>query len=183
MFPCLSKIRSCRGFTLHEAIVTIAIMTTGTLSAVGVVGLVVSEHLTSQANELLVDVQLTRSEAIQRNARAMLCKSRDSENCTTDSAWHEGWIVFVDANANQRRDVGEVLLRVHGPLPDGYYIKLGVFGASQLGVTYLPTGLANYNNGTFTFCHQERGRAVILNSIGRPRVARVQASGAPLVCP
>lgn len=183
MFCCRQALGKSLGFTLHELIVTIAMTVAGSIAAVGIFNLIVSERLVAQTNELLADLYVTRSAAIQRNSRAMLCKSSDGETCTTDSLWHEGWIVFVDDNANERREEDELLVRVHDAMPDGYYVKLAVFGGSRQGVTYLASGLANYNNGTFTFCHQEDGRAVILNNAGRPRVSRTQSSGAPLVCP
>ena len=90
-----------RGFTLVELMVTIGV-------AAILVGLAVpsfqnltrDSSMTATANDLLVSMQLARSEAIKRHLAVTVCHSPDPNAeppaCGVDG-WQDGWLVFVDA--------------------------------------------------------------------------------------
>jgi prepilin-type N-terminal cleavage/methylation domain-containing protein len=90
------------GFTLIELLVVIAIG--AVLLAVGVPSftyMIDRNRVSGEVNELLADLALTRSEALSRRARVVMCRSNNpmSATATCDGAstdWNTGWIVFVD---------------------------------------------------------------------------------------
>ncbi len=172
------------GFTLVEAMVTLAL--TGASLAAGLPalnGAVASMRLTAATNGYFSNLMLTRSEAINRNSRAVLCKSSDGSSCTSSGGWEQGWLVFHDANNNARRDAGEALLQSQSALPGNIRLKGNQPVASY--VSYTPDGTTSYTSGafqagTFTLCHPSAGktdaRQIVIASSGRPRVQKVTVS-------
>ena len=143
--------------------------------------LVGSARLVTASNELLADLFLTRSEAIKRKLRVVMCKSSDGLACAAAGGWHQGWIVFVDADGDAKRDVGEAVLRVQ-PAVNG---DLRVTGTSPVAkyVSYAPTGNTKlvgggFQAGTLTVCSESleasAGRQIVVSSSGRPRTQKVQ---------
>lgn len=129
-------------------------------------------YMAGKVNELVTDINLTRSEAVKRATTVVIC-SRDSDSsCRASADWLNGWIVFVDANTNGSIDNGEEILRVHEPLTG--LTKLNFRTAP---ITYAGTGFlggAIIANGTFTFCDSRGVKKVkgrILNNTGRLREA------------
>ena len=172
------------GFTLLEIMFTLA---TGVIMlGIGVPimgGLIDSNRVTGQINALRGALALTRSEAIKRNQHVVLCKSSDSQHCTTQGAWDQGWIVFVDANEDKKRDSTESLLLVQGKLPNRHSLEYRGFGSHNY-VIYHPTGFTQMN-GTFILCapnSPERSKALILIKTGRVCLSTTRADGSPLDC-
>jgi prepilin-type N-terminal cleavage/methylation domain-containing protein len=113
------------GFTLIELLVVIAIG--AVLLAVGVPSftfMVDRNRVSGEVNEMLADLNLTRSEAIARRGRVIMCRSTNPTAATAvcDAAstdWNSGWIVFVDnpagATAFQRdpADPTEAVIRAY----------------------------------------------------------------------
>jgi type IV fimbrial biogenesis protein FimT len=171
-----------RGFTLPEVLFVLAIV-------VGLLGWAVPSFRdlqrnaarTREVNQFIQAVYLARSEAIKRNGVVSLCPSLDGSGCgPAGTAWHRGWIVFVnlDRDSPALRDAGEPLLHVYAPWENGQVnanrATLSFRSFGQMGVT-----------ATFTFC-DERGsraaRAVIISQTGRPRVSDRSAAGKALAC-
>ena len=172
------------GFTLVEAMVTLAL--SGISVAAGLPALnsaAASMRLSATTNGYFSNLMLTRSEAILRNSRAVLCKSADGKTCTTSGGWEQGWLVFHDANNNAKVDAGEALLQSQSALPNGIRLTGNQPLASY--VSYTSDGSTNYTSGafqagTFTLCHPSAGktdaRQIVIASSGRPRVQRVTVS-------
>ena len=105
-----------RGFTLIELMASVAIAAV-LVSA----GLPSYRHwlgqyrLNNQAEFLAGAANEARSEAVRRNLRVTLCKTRDASSCDEDAGWEQGWIMFVDQNQNGDLDGGEPILRIEGP--------------------------------------------------------------------
>jgi type IV fimbrial biogenesis protein FimT len=166
------------GFTLTELMVTLTV--SGILLSVAVPALsnvTVSSKLTSLANSFLANMYHARSEAIKRNGRAVLCKSASGAGCASSGGWHQGWIMFHDANDNAQQDDGEAVLLVQSSLPSGFYLT-GNDPVSDY-VSYAPTGAAKkaggaFQAGTLTLCEQSslQGRKIILSITGRGRIEK-----------
>ena len=64
------------GFTLVELMVTLGVLAIlVTLATPSFTSVINSNRLSSQANELVADIQLARSEALRRNRTVRLCRS------------------------------------------------------------------------------------------------------------
>jgi type IV fimbrial biogenesis protein FimT len=173
---------SLRGFTLVELLTVLAVMAvlvSVSLPSLGAVG--DSVKLRSASNAFFSALHLARSEAINRHDRVVLCKSPDGLSCAQDGGWHQGWLMFHDANNNAALDSGETViqraealdarLRLTGNLNVANYISFASSGAAKL------VG-GSFQAGTLTLCRQSdsagEGRQIILNAVGRPRVQKAE---------
>ena len=98
-----------RGLTLVELLVTLAIM--AILLPIGFSGLsaaATSMRLTSASNLLLSRRHYARSEAIKRNSRVVLCKSRDGvavpRNAAVGSKAGSSFTTPITTDAGRGRD-------------------------------------------------------------------------------
>lgn len=173
-----------RGFTLVELLVAVSLLTFAHAWVVpSLAEMVESARVSSGAQAMSETLMRARSEAAKRNSRVVVCKSAAGSACEAASSWEQGWIVFHDVNNNVVRDPDEPLLhrepalassvRLRGNAPVRNYVSYTPFGRTKL------TSGA-FQAGTFTVCSQ-RGkgsiaRQVIINSGGRPRVAKATVS-------
>lgn len=168
------------GFSLVETLTGLTIA--GVLSSLSIgIGSMVSSHaVTAEVNGLMADMAYARSAAITRRQTITICASNDNINCDRASAWEQGWIIFTDEDRDRRRDSGDQLLRVQGPLSKGSQMHQG--SGYYYYMIYRPTGSV-FPNATFTFCHgPDYRRAIIVFRSGRSRVSSVSSSGDSLEC-
>jgi len=166
-----------RGFTLVELLITLSIAAIlATIAAPSFTAIIQNNRMSTQYNELLASLTLTRSEAIKRAQRVTMCQSSTGNSCGgSASNWHTGWVVFVDTNEDNTIDVGEEILRINSTLSGGNTLA---FSTTRTRVAYASDGLAvGGSNGTFTLC-DDRGdayrRGLRVSNTGRARHA-VQA--------
>lgn len=181
------KGRGCRGVTLMELFVVVAIL--ATLMGVATPGMrqwADSTRIGTQVRAFLSDLQLTRTEAIRRGERVVLCAATMPEACSDLPGWHQGWLMFVDLNNNAQVDLGEAILRHQGPSPAGWSIQgnqpvARFVSYDALGSTRLVNGA--FQAGSVLFCRLGAGaggplpRRVVVNSVGRPRSETVNDPG------
>ena len=113
-----------QGVTLVELLVVIAI--SGLLASIAIPSyrnMVIASRTSNLVNSLHSTLLFARTEALKRGAPVVLCPSENAEisgaNCsngTGDIGWATGWILYVDQNANNLFDAGEVLVRAQGRL-------------------------------------------------------------------
>lgn len=130
-----------------------------------------NQKVTAATNDFFAAINLTRSEAIKRGTRVDLVPS------TADGNWAKGWVVFVDANLNQRPDEGEQIIFMRDKVPDGMTIEPRLTDSSAQYLAYNGTGRTRGNNsgespqwGSFLFKLDERSRKININMLGRARV-------------
>jgi len=103
--------KQVKGFTLIEVIVVMVVI--GILAGIAIPsfrGFTRSSQVTSAANDLVSALNLARSEAVSRAIPVTVCKSDDQATCDNTLDWHDGWIVFVDAdNDGVVAAVGDIL--------------------------------------------------------------------------
>lgn len=169
-----------KGATLAELMVVLAI--SAILLATGVpamASLLRSNSLTAATNEMLGSLQLARSEAIKRGSRAVLCPSQDGSHCGGEG-WHDGWLVFHDANNNATREGDEALIQVHAALSGE--LRLKGKGSMVAYISYAETGGTKVTSGawqagTLTVCLVAAApgvaRQIVIASTGRPRVVKL----------
>ena len=124
-------------------------------------------------------LRLTRFEAIKNNGRAVMCKSSDGSQCSSQGDWAQGWIVFQDRNNNGKVDAGERIwsreqpmigsVRLTGNTMIKDYVSYTSFGRAE-------TLSGAFQAGTFTVCSKAPNSAdaftVVINNMGRPRVQK-----------
>ena len=178
-----------RGFTVIELLVVVAILSILMgVAAPSLRDLLMNATVTSQANDLMSAFATARSEAIRRGVRTAICTSTNGTSCT-NSNWHEGWIVFTDADANGAVDAGSPPLKVQ-PTTDGQNTLTsaghGTNGAGSRFVAFSPVGslAGGLATVTFTLCDYRtttnvgaaaaanKGRTISVSATGRPRVQK-----------
>jgi len=171
-----------RAFTLLEMITSLTIATILTVTGIPALHeLVQRTRLTTEINTFVTHLHYTRSEAIKRGVRGVMCRSADGESCSQTEGWEEGWIIFADHNANRELDGKDVLLYVEKGEKNGIFITSG----RRRRIVYQNTGESPGSNGTYVFCdpdYPEYAKAVIISNTGRPRLAKVRPDGTDLGC-
>lgn len=83
----------CRGFTLVELMVTVAVLgIVLTIAVPNFRAFILGGRMTGYTNDLLSDLAYARSEAVKRAANVTVCASSDGTTCTGGD-WQGGWVV------------------------------------------------------------------------------------------
>ena len=177
--------KQIHGVTLVELMIAAAVL--GVLALIGIPSLtsfIQESRMISETNNLITDIQFTRSEAIKRNNRVTICQSSDGATCTLGGDWEAGWIVFDDVNENVLLP-GAVLRTSTGTA--GANFTIGAPGAIANFVSYTNVGASigaagATGSGTFSICDSRagEGRAVQIGVSGRVKSSREPAD---FVCP
>ena len=165
-----------RGFTLVELLVTLLVASI--LLGIGAPAfgnLVEQTRLTTTTNQFLTTLHMTRSEAIRRGALVTLCTSTDGATCTGTS-WDAGWILFANPSRANQPSGPDSILRIGSAWTNPSIAVTGNQPVSQR-VSYNALGQTERLSGallmgTITICATgAEGRAIVISSAGRPRVA------------
>lgn len=175
------------GFTLIELMVTIAVI--GMLLSFAVPSfeqIMADGRRTSDVNELLLSLNLARSEALKRGRHVTICKSSNGTSCAgTTTPWKKGWIVFVNnGSANvDTLDAGEEILLAKTELKRN--IELTPNAAVADFASFRPDGRVNAA-AAFTVCDDrgaDHARGVFISATGRPTAGHEHPDGSALACP
>ncbi|MGH8274283.1 MAG: GspH/FimT family protein [Gammaproteobacteria bacterium] len=90
-------------------------------------------HRATEINRLHRGLDYARSEAVLRGLTVALCTKQDGRQCTTAGDWDDGWIIFVDRNADLDREADETLLRSKRPFADDNRLQGNRLLAHHLG--------------------------------------------------
>ena len=86
------------GFTLVELLIAMAVFAIVVAMAMpSLTSVVNNNRLATQANSLIADVQLARSEAVRRNRTVRLCRTTDGTTCAAAVGDWSRWLVVVPA--------------------------------------------------------------------------------------
>lgn len=177
--PRLLILRRNRGFTLLELIATLAlaVIVMG-LGVPSMISMVRSAALVAISNEVVVDFQFARSEAMKLNIPVTVCAANASSNgCISGTDWTGGWIVFGESVAvNGAVDTGETIFRTHtGAGEDSMEITMTAATNLTNALVFLgngfpaaPSGLPP--SGTLQICYDgdsEFSRNIVINKTGR----------------
>jgi type IV fimbrial biogenesis protein FimT len=178
-----------RGLTMIELLISMLIL--GILSAIAVPSfqkLIVSSSITSDANSLMSDLAIARSEAARTGGPVTVCLSSNGTSCATSATnWSMGRIVFTD-NATGGTvgtvDSGETILRYTATIANSSNIITASNVPNTTYITYTSTGIVsgvvNGTDATFRICRgspsKYPGTTVTISVTGR-------ASAATVVCP
>jgi type IV fimbrial biogenesis protein FimT len=177
---------SSKGFTLLEVLIVLFVgVLLVSVAIPNMSGLVADSRRSSATTELLLSMNLARSEALKRHRHVTVCKSADGESCGDGSvAWSDGWIVFVNsssANVSQR-DNGEELVHVSPALGGDaeFDAEAGVADFAA----FRPSGRATVA-GSFVWCDKrgaDDARGVFILPSGRAIVSDHTVAGEALSC-
>lgn len=177
-FPAANQL----GVTLIELIFTLAIVAVlASLSAPALGNLIQRGHSRSAHDMLVGSLNLARMSSVSTHRETIVCPSSDHASCADGIWWQRGWIVFEDANQNNRRDEDEPLLQVVDAQP-------GIAIATSSGrkfVRYRPDGSASGTDLTYTICDRRgasEATAVVVSNPGRVRDARPDPARAAAAC-
>jgi type IV fimbrial biogenesis protein FimT len=173
------RITISHGFTLIELLVTVSIISMLSFVAIpSFLELFRTSRLATQTHAFLTAANFARHEAIMRGSRTVIC-ARIHNICRTDQKWENGWIIFLDNDADMLPDNG-ALIREFPSLSPNYILSPNVNTAS---LVYLPDGTVRRGSGalplmTFKLCApdaapgniSQRSREIVINASGRMRV-------------
>jgi type IV fimbrial biogenesis protein FimT len=169
------------GFTIVELMVTIALMAilAGVL-APNLRDFILNMRLTGDANDLMTDLMLARSEAVKRVTSITVCGKKNSGDtaCGADPSWTAGWLIVIDANQDGKQDAGTTPIKLGGPVSGSNTLTNTANGPNKGTITYSATGIATTGIATLALCDTVRsnkyGRVIDVSAQGRARVIRVE---------
>ena len=183
----------CRGFSLSELLVALAVA--GVLMGIAIpefADLVASQRASARINAMAGAVHTARQLAVFHHRAMTLC-SGQGPNCGGRDNWHQGMLIFADANNNQRVDPGEFVGARFPQLDSGEKISWRSF-RNRAYLRFTASGVTDWQPGNFQYCPADQNprfaRQLILNAQGRARHAgdadgdgiREDAQGRPLRC-
>lgn len=141
-----------RGFTVVELMITLLIVAILSVSAVPSFTLMIKNNrLTTQANEFILALNLSRSEAVKRGTSVTI--SANGGN------WSNGWTVTDATNQT---------LRIGDPLQGAMTLT-----STSASITYQASGTPTAVPGNFNLCDDrtgETGRTISISLTGRVSV-------------
>lgn len=155
-----------RGFTLIELLITVALI--AILLAIGIPSfrnLIQNSRATSIANDLLLAVQLTRSEAVKQRIEMTLCRRNTAgDNCANGTDWSAGWLIRVTDGA---------IVQAWDP-PGGSPVLTGPSAGIDFARTGEPTLAPPANTFTLQLpnCTGDERRTLTVNAAGFVNIAR-----------
>jgi prepilin-type N-terminal cleavage/methylation domain-containing protein len=138
--------RQQTGFTLYELMITV--MVVGIILGFGIPNMrnfTLNSRITGAANDLHAAFMMARTEAAHAKTNVTICASADPMGAAScGGTWEQGYVVFIDDDADQVRDAGEAILRSQPGVDTG--VMLRVANAASY-FMYAPTGLGRLDAG------------------------------------
>jgi type IV fimbrial biogenesis protein FimT len=165
----------CRGFTLVELVVTLAVVAILAAVAVPSFGnLIRSNRLTSSANEMVSMLQVARASAISDRATATVCPSTNGTGCAASIG--NRWIALSSRGNRVLRDI---------TLHDAITVTASAnLATANNRFTFTPNGFSavgSNTSGTLGLCSPDmsgNNGAAVSASAGRINTARRTATSA-----
>lgn len=161
------------GLTLIELMVAMAIAIV--VLAIGVpsfVGMMSTNQAAGYANDLVGAIRLARSEAVKRADSVTICASNAGQTGCSGQNWQNGWIVFVDDDADGTYDGGEEILRTWSIPTDERGNLVFNTVTSPTSMRFISTG-ANSLDAQIQFqfkksnCAASQARQITVSRLGR----------------
>lgn len=128
-----------------------------------------NDRLTTNINTLIGHLAYARSEAVKRSQQVSICASNDAATCS--GTWNDGWIVYIDADADNSFTAGEEILKAQQTLEGGNTLTATNIGTQ---VIYDNRGFVTAASvGSLQLCDDRigaYGKTVRITSTGRVRL-------------
>ncbi|KAA3641490.1 MAG: prepilin-type N-terminal cleavage/methylation domain-containing protein [Proteobacteria bacterium] len=163
------------GLTLIEMMIALAVI--GILTGYAVPNYQQFKHnkmMSTEINRLIGSLHFARNQSIIYGTQVVLCPSQSLQSCDAVSHWHKGWLVFKDDNHNRELDSDEDILTVEQAMQNSLTAVASVYRQK---IRYDRLGASPGTNLSIRFCDfrgADHAKAVIVNNVGRPRVADSQ---------
>ena len=167
--------RLARGFTVIEAMITIAVASVTIAVALPSYSTIVRNGLLARhIYGFYSALNMARSEAIKRGRSVSVCPSTDRVSCAASGTpWEQGWIVFVDSNNNHVVDGTDQVLWAERNLTAGYTLRGSSATTLPSYFTMNPKG-APSATGQYVLCQAMQinpARAILVSMGGRISIA------------
>ncbi len=174
--------RDQSAFSLIELLTALSVLSLLTVCAIPSLTTLYQENrLTTRIQAFTDSLLLTRSEAVKRHQRVLMCPSTDQTRCVAGGTWPFAWMVFVDQNEDGGFTAGETIIRAFEEQDK----HVSLTSSRTTPIAFYSHGRSAGSNATFIFC-DSRGsaaaRAVILNNSGRFRISRTESDGGKFAC-
>jgi len=173
-----------RGFTLLDLLTTLTVSLV--LVGVGIPSwqaMVESNAIGSARSQMTAILALGRLTAVKYNQATTLCPTLDGESCSGDyTAWHQGYMLFLDDDRDRQLDAGETVLRRLQGASRGVRI---VSSSGRRSIRFDADGSAWGSNLTLRFCGQSGDRTnkgIVLYGTGRTRLSDTLTDGSAIRC-
>ena len=164
-----TDITRAAAFTVLELLVTLAVAAILLLTAVpSFQQFTQRQKMKVAVNSLHNGLLLARNEAVHRNVPVVACPGDDTDGCTGDRDWSNGWIVFPDLNDDRQRQAGETLL-LHGQGSGNPFVNSS---PGRTSIRFLGDGTTPGSNANISFCGgggPPHARKLVISNIGRIR--------------
>ncbi|MCP5325050.1 MAG: GspH/FimT family pseudopilin [Oceanospirillaceae bacterium] len=159
-----------RGFTLFEAMISIAILAIATSIIIPAGNsMIAAQHSWHASQDMQTLLNTARNIAITRATDITLCPLSGGK-CQSD--WNQPLAIFEDINANMALDAGEPLHFQLEQKPSGQWLSKRP--ANSPFIRFSAQGYSLGSATTLVFCHQSRipshHKQVILSRQGRVRI-------------
>jgi type IV fimbrial biogenesis protein FimT len=163
------------GFTLLELIITVALVAIVTAIAVpSMTTFTQNDRLTTNINTMIGHLAYARSEAVKSSQQVSLCVSNNADSIAptcTGGNWQDGWIVYIDADANDAFNAAnDTILRAQQGMSGGNAVTTAI--GTQ--ITYDYRGFATTASiGSLQLCDARTGpfgKTLTITTTGRVRL-------------
>ena len=179
------------GFTLIEVLIALAIFSITAGLALGAFPIIEKYRVENNARSVISAVMYARSLAIQQGKSIFLCPTKNALEC--DKYWSDKILIYRNLDSDKNFTASDELIRIYDLANDTSQIRWGSFQNKHY-LEMRPNGMTNFQNGTFTVCHENddirTAVPVIINVAGRPYFGRDKnedgileySSGLPVSC-
>ncbi len=171
-----------KGFTLVELMIVIGILGIVMMFAVpNFIEMIANNRISSGTSDFIGSLQLAKAESAARITPVSVCKKNPASTaCVAGGDWEQGWIVFIDANANGAVNAGDTVLQAHEALDTGITFR-GTVGVADF-INYTPSGRTSITATEILMMCDARGYAesalgILITITGRGNALKAANTG------